>query len=305
MENLINSDESTADRLSARASYNGFALNFDSKIAKNSNIDRISICGSDSLFSLALLLTNTSSTEFTNKKNVLLVPNSKCAETLKKQIHYFDPQKNVHILPGFDMNPYSGLYPNPRGVAARVAWCFHAQNSDASDLFIASAEGMLQKTLPCDDLFDNTFALSIHNELPSSFFELLSNMGYLSTPLVEDIGQVSSRGGIIDVFSPAHRHPIRLELFGDTIDSIRFFDPVTQRTINKAEEIFIIPPREILIEKDKRQLVAIKFSKDLEKRNVSLDDRGRSFLNDISRGIYFHGIDYFLPYFYEKLEKPA
>src|SRR5690606_2444627 len=78
----------------------------------------------------------------------------------------------------------------------------------------------------------------------------LERMGYLSAPLVEDPGTFSLRGGILDVFSPLLPQPVRLEFFGDTLESLRTFDPETQRTLTSRESLWLGPAREVLLTPD-------------------------------------------------------
>src|SRR4029453_11207124 len=80
----------------------------------------------------------------------------------------------------------------------------------------------------------------------------LANMGYQNSPLVEDLGTFSVRGGLIDVFSPLYDKPVRLEFFGDTIESIRAFDPETQRTVDSLKEIILLPAREVIVSEETR-----------------------------------------------------
>src|SRR5207248_986255 len=71
--------------------------------------------------------------------------------------------------------------------------------------------------------------------------------GYTRSPVVEDAGTFAVRGGVIDVFVPLYRFPLRIELFGDLVESIRFFDPETQRTMRAVDEAYLHPVRETVL----------------------------------------------------------
>src|SRR5207302_1479272 len=118
---------------------------------------------------------------------------------------------------------YSNLYPNRRVIAGRLGWLWRAQTAKPGDIFIAPVEALVQRTLPYAVLSRKALRLAKNDALPESFAALLESLGYDNVPIVEDAGTFSLRGGIADVFSPAHPNPIRLELFGDIIDSLRAF----------------------------------------------------------------------------------
>src|SRR5690606_5715590 len=95
--------------------------------------------------------------------------------------------------------------------------------------------------------------LKVDHDCPIDELALsLTHAGYENVPLVEDSGTFAVRGGIVDVFSPLYANPARLEFFGDTIESIRFFDPDTQRTTGDATELSISPARDVLFDDETR-----------------------------------------------------
>ncbi|MCB0413876.1 MAG: hypothetical protein KDD50_06055, partial [Bdellovibrionales bacterium] len=279
-------------------------VTLDEVLKNHTHEKSINLSGSDSLFSLAFFLTQSSSPIVKNQTNLVILPDQKSVEKFTKEVLFFNPDARVFALQEYDMNVYSGLYPSKKIVSRRVSWCYRAQNAKKSDIFVTSITGALQKTLPVDTLFDNSFHFQKDSDWEPGFLEHLQEIGYLSTPLVEDVGQVAVRGGIIDIFSPAHKWPIRLELFGNTIESLRFFDPETQRTIKECSSLVVIPPREVVLNKKLRQPTAIAFTNDLKTREVEQNEQSRSFLRDLSKGHYFQEIDYFLPYLYDQPTLP-
>ena len=119
--------------------------------------------------------------------------------------------------------------------------------------------------------------------------------GYESTPLVEDGGTFSKRGDILDIFSPAHGQPLRIEFFGDQIENIRLFDPDTQRSSTDLElnDAVIVPAREILcldevLERGRKQIKLF-----CDENGVSKESR-ETLLEPLKQKIYPHGIDYWL-----------
>src|SRR5690606_30056203 len=101
--------------------------------------------------------------------------------------------------------------------------------------------------------------------------EILTSRGYSSAPTVEDVGTYSIRGGILDVYSPANPNPYRFELFGDVIESIRLFDPITQRSLDDVASAVILPAREAFFRDENRQKVAQLFQASVKDRPLPIE----------------------------------
>ena len=118
--------------------------------------------------------------------------------------------------------------------------------------------------------------------------------GYEKTPTVREHGEFSVRGGIIDFYSPLNK-PIRLDLFGNTIDSIKSFDLITQRSLELLKEIFVYPASEIILNDKTIENFRINFNKKFgsQKEKVKIYD-------SISEGISYPGMEHWLPFFYNQ-----
>ncbi len=114
-------------------------------------------------------------------------------------------------------------------------------------LLIVSIEALLQRTLPPEVLAESTFQLSPTGTYDvSQIAERLTALGYTRSEQVEGVGQFALRGGILDVFSPGEALPVRIEFWGDEIDSLQYFDPLTQRRTQHCTELCILPASEVL-----------------------------------------------------------
>lgn len=121
-------------------------------------------------------------------------------------------------------------------------------------IFIASVGACLSYTLPEKKLAEGRFTVKTGDSVDTeAFCEKLTEMGYTRAEVTEACGHFSVRGGIIDVFSPSEESPCRIELFGDEVDSVRFFDPQTQRSHTQAEECRIIPASELCLSREERE----------------------------------------------------
>lgn len=267
------------------------------------NPSPIRLVGMDSYAPLSLLLTQNSSSRLTKNPHVIVTPDLETAEKLIESIRFFDPTLATHLLPHFDVGVYSNLYPNQRVIAQRLNWLFHAKNAKPGEIFVAPIEGLLQKTLPFKIFAKNTFIIERQSPLPSPLASYLNGLGYITAPTVEDVGTYAFRGGILDIFSPGHEHPYRIELFGDAVESIRSFDPRTQMSVRDESTAVILPAREVLFNDDNRQNVANRLLRAAEGRPVTKTEL-QDVLRSVSLGQPFYGADFLLPYFYDRLDDP-
>jgi transcription-repair coupling factor (superfamily II helicase) len=263
----------------------------------------LEVFGCDSTLALALFLSQNSAPDLWQQPQLIVVPTAKEATELEAHLRFFDGDAKVSILPAFDVSPYSGLYPNARVMSARVRWIHEAHQPSNRQFFIATVEGLAQRTMPRSVLSTSTQTYRINDELPSKLAQTLDRVGYQSVPVVEDEGTYAIRGGIVDIYSPAHRWPVRIELFGDTIDSMRFFNPETQRSEATANEFTLLPPREILFSDEVRIRVSSRYRRNVEGRDVDATDRD-GVLQSLVQGQVFPGIDFLIGDFYEEFTLP-
>lgn len=124
---------------------------------------------------------------------------------------------------------------------------------DQYDVIIATPEAALQLTIPLDILHANTQSISLQISCnQENLIEKLMHCGYVRNDLVDAPGQFSVRGGILDVFSPQMEYPVRIDFFGDEIEQMGTFDPMTQRRIEQITEFAVIPAREVLLDINQR-----------------------------------------------------
>ncbi len=111
---------------------------------------------------------------------------------------------------------------------------------------ITTAWALMRRYIPKSALLAHTeYVLAGADIDREAVLRRLVEAGYETSPLVEDPGMFAKRGGVIDVFSPLYRWPLRLEFFGDVLESIRMFNPSTQKSMADLEEGYLIPVREI------------------------------------------------------------
>src|SRR6185436_13199013 len=139
--------------------------------------------------------------------------------------------RRVHLLSSWDVVPFEDISPPPEAVASRIEGLYHLRHS-RNPVVVATPEALLQRVPPPSAFAERYWYLVEGDELDTAMMsERLDAWGYRRLGMVEDGGEFSVRGGIIDIYPPAHSHPLRLELVGDVIERIYSFDPATQRSL--------------------------------------------------------------------------
>ncbi len=178
---------------------------------------------------------------------VLLVDSNRRAEELLEPLRYFfqafarRPASRVAFLPSQEVSPWEGRSPHAEISEARASALWRIALGEA-DIVVAPVEAAIMR------LRDRSFyeglasQLERDQEVPQNeFLDHLTSVGYERRETVESPGQFAVRGGIVDVFSPESIVPVRLEFFGDTLESLREFDPNSQRSLRPLERATLLP----------------------------------------------------------------
>ncbi len=163
-------------------------------------------------------------------------------------------------------------------------------------------DSLLRRVIPRKSFGATLLTLSVGQELEREYIlEALTDAGFRRSPLVEDVGDFSIRGYIIDLFSPLYMNPVRIEQSGDTIESIRFFDPVNQRSKDSVQEIIISPVNTFIIQESSLQRGLERFVGACEHYGVEKRIR-QGLVEDLKMRSRFPGAENYLPYFFDSLE---
>ena len=171
------------------------------------------------------------------------------AAVLADALGFFAPQCEVVLLPGWDCLPYDRVSPHSDIVAARIAALGRLRkNFNQPCIVLTTINALVQKNLPPNILEQAGLSAAVGDELPVERLRgFLSQNGYVNAGTVREAGEFAVRGGIVDLFPPGYDAPLRLDFFGDEIESIRIFDPLTQITSEKIEKFYLGPITEILL----------------------------------------------------------
>jgi len=215
----------------------------------------------------------------------------------------------VFSYPGYEIPPYTPLSPDPLTTAARLSTLYRLQVSAPEQHFILviSAEALMRRILPRTVLSGNAELLLAGEETDrDELIQKLNHLGYEQVSLVQNVGEYSVRGGIIDIFPPSffsgealHSTPLRLDFFGDTVESLRGFNPINQRSIAEIEEAIILPASDICSLESASLIKKIGLAFDAASQRLDWDtDEYFPIREKITEGLRFPGMEFFLPLFY-------
>lgn len=215
-------------------------------------------------------------------------------------------------LPASEGRPSISLYAEPDALPfERIPWTGRTRQLRLTALaglqkkvaeptvVVSSARALMQKTLPA-----RTFRMALRPIRTGSFVQLdeltgrWAQSGYEPMQVVEEPGSFARRGGIVDIWPPNLPHPVRIDLFGDEVETLRSFDPATQRSERHLERVLIGPGSEALGSVPDDELRATL----LEEPNLVLAIREEIVreLDDLAAGRTFRGIEWYLPYLYSR-----
>jgi len=182
------------------------------------------------------------------QRAVVVAPNEELARRLARDVEFFAGTSSALHVPITETDPYSELSPDRAVLAARMAALYQLrQPAFATAVVVVSAASLIRRVICSDELDKLTTTVTVGTSLDrDATAELLVRAGYARVGVVEDPGTFAVRGGIIDVFPSLYDFPIRIELFGDEVESLRTFDPSSQRTLRTLEALHLHPVRETI-----------------------------------------------------------
>ncbi|GGX27852.1 transcription-repair coupling factor [Undibacterium squillarum] len=225
----------------------------------------------------------------------VLVANPGDAQRLLEEIPCFAPELRCHLLPDWETLPYDAFSPHQDLVSERLA-TLHEIRSGQCDVLLAPVTTALVRMAPPGFLAAYTFFFKKGDRLDEAKLRSqLTLAGYSHVGQVMSPGEYSIRGGLIDLFPMGSALPYRLDLFDDSIESIKTFDADTQRSLFPVPEIRLLPGREFPMDDNARAYFRSRWRECFE------GDPSRSAIyKDMGNGIAAAGIEYYLPLFFEE-----
>ncbi|THF66196.1 transcription-repair coupling factor [Pseudothauera nasutitermitis] len=216
------------------------------------------------------------------------------AQRLREEIAWIAPTLRLHTLPDWETLPYDAFSPHQDLISERLSTLYAVSRGEA-DVVLVPASTALYRMAPPAFLAAYTFFLKQGERLDADQLRAQMTLaGYAHVTQVVSPGEFSVRGGLIDLYPMGAPLPYRIDLFDDEVESIKTFDPDTQRTVYPVKEIRLLPAREFPLDEKSRGQFRGRFRETFE------GDPTRSpIYKDVSNGIAPAGIEYYLPLFFD------
>ena len=261
------------------------------------NVDCMGLSGSDKAYLAYRLYLATGAPV------VVIVPSPQEAETFLGDIRFFSEKLNPPILyfPPYNISPFKYVSYHNATAAMRISSLYQIIDAKTPPIVVTSISALIQNIIPKQEINDYAELILTNEELDTELLirKLISG-GYTRSVIAEEPGDFCVRGGIIDIFSPLYPNPLRIELFGDTVESIRFFSAVNQRTIEKTKEAIILPAREIILKMERMDQVISRIRAQASKLDIPVT-KARKLIHRIKTEGVFPGIESLIPLIYPKL----
>ncbi len=242
---------------------------------------------------------------------VMILPDGEVASTNALDVRFYLGEEEefryplldkVIRYPSSDVLPFSaaGLETDPW--IGRTTCLYRLGEAAPPRVIAVGLDALVRKILPSSVFGKAATSVAVGIEIDRDILlEQLVSAGYNRVPLVEDAGDFSVRGFIIDLYSPLYPYPVRIEQMGDRIESIRFFDPTNQRSREDVSEIRVVPVHMVIPDEYAREQGLKRLLEACEDRGTEKRVRQR-LVDDFRHKVRFPGAEFYLPYFFPVLE---
>jgi transcription-repair coupling factor (superfamily II helicase) len=220
---------------------------------------------------------------------------------MAEALAFADPGLPVLELPAWDSLPYDRVSPGSDAAARRLdalAATIALKRQPHRAVILTTANALLQKIPPAEVIDGQAFSARPGNQVEmKALIARLESNGFERVGTVRDIGEFAVRGGILDLYAPGAAEPLRLDFFGDTLESIRAFDPATQRTTGQRTQLTLQAMSEVALAQD----TISRFRRSYIEA-FGAPQRDDALYTAVSEGRRFAGMEHWLPFFYERLD---
>jgi len=214
-------------------------------------------------------------------------------QTLKA---FIEKKTDIHLFPDWETLPYDVFSPHQDIISQRIETLYKLPELTRG-IVILPVETLMYRIAPQGYINVNSLILECGQHINFKSLRLkLEQAGYLCVPQVQDHGDFAVRGNLIDLYPMGSKLPYRIDLFDDEIETVSFFDPETQRTLEKVNQIRLLPAREFPLDEDSINRFRQNF-----RSNFDVNPNSIPLYRDISQGISSAGVEYYIPMFFEKM----
>ena len=220
------------------------------------------------------------------------------ASVLADALAFFAPHCEVVAFPAWDCLPYDRVSPHTDIISLRIsALCRLRKSFKQPCVILTTINAIAQKTLPPDVLEQASLDASVGDTLKVDKLRgFLAQNGYVNAGTVREAGEFAVRGGIVDLFPPGYDAPLRLDFFGDEIESIRVFDPLTQTTTDKIDRLHLGPIAEAILTE-----ASIAHFRSAYRALFGAVTDGDALYESVTQGNKFSGVEHWVGLFYPRL----
>jgi len=234
-----------------------------------------------------------------NKITAIVTAEPADTQRLEAELPFFSPGLRIAVFPDWETLPYDTFSPHQDLISERLATLWRILQSKERgevDVVLMPASTALVRLAPPSFLAGYTFHFKQKEKLDEAALKAqLTLAGYTHVSQVVSPGEYAVRGGLIDLFPMGSLVPYRVDLFGDEVDSIRTFDPDTQRSLFPVPEVRLLPGREFPMDEDARTRFRARWREKMEG-----DPTKVRLYKDIGTGLASGGIEYYLPLFFDE-----
>jgi transcription-repair coupling factor (superfamily II helicase) len=224
---------------------------------------------------------------------LLVAPDAQAASKLEIELDYLLPEHFVALFPDWETLPYDHFSPHQDIISQRLS-VLSQLSKHQQGVLIVTASNLMLRTAPKSFIYGNSFNFSCGQSIDlNEIRNTLVKAGYTQVQQVVSHGEYALRGSLIDLYPMGSKHPYRIDLFDDEIDSIRLFDPETQRSRDKIDSIDLLPAHEFGTNSEDIEQFRINYR---EQFGASTDKQ--SVYMQVSQGSLPAGVEYYLPLFF-------
>ncbi len=221
---------------------------------------------------------------------------------IRTSLDFFAPWLEVIELPAWDCLPYDRVSPSSEIIARRIEALSRIATHQVNDepvLVLTTVNAALQRYIPRSEIIGHQLSFAPGNQVDmDKLVETLVLEGFERTPTVRERGEFAVRGGILDLFAPGEAEPVRLDFFGDTLESVRSFEPESQRTIEQLKNFILSPMSEISLDEE-----TVKRFRQNYVASFGAATRDDALYQAISESRRYAGMEHWLALFYPGLEQ--
>jgi transcription-repair coupling factor (superfamily II helicase) len=231
---------------------------------------------------------------------LIITPDSTTANSIYHELTFFlqgDKHLDVMQFPDWETLPYDHFSPHDDIISSRLHCLYQLTQMDKG-IVVAPISTLMCKLAPAKHLHQHSLVMKKDDILDQQQFRnQLEEAGYRCVDTVYEHGEFATRGSLFDLYPMGSPLPYRIDLFDETVDSIRTFDPETQRSIEQKEQISLLPAREFPLDSQ-----GIKSFRQHWHERFDVDHRQCALYQDISDGVAPAGIEYYLPLFFDECD---